>query len=413
MDSLPVGKVIVGERCRRDLGDVDALARSIADIGLLHPIVITPERRLVAGERRLEAAKSLGWKTVPVAVVGNLLEAEKLLRAERDENTCRKDLAPTEVAVVDERLRPFAEAEAAARKAATQGRPRKTARKLHTVSGPRRSAAVVASAVGVSARTLEKIRAVTAAAKASPETFSDLPAEMDRTGKVDKAYGELRKRQKREALKKAADTAPTSAMWDCRLGDFRLALADIPDASVALVFTDPPWDDATAQRDYADLFSFANRVLVDGGSLVAYAGHNALPVVLSQPNPLRYWWTLAAVQDRGRTARLPGKWVLTEWRPLLWFVKGGRRDNEYMVDVIRVGRDPAGKDAHDWSQPEETAGHCIRVLTKPGEVVVDPFLGGGTTGVAAVREARRFVGCDIDAETVTVAKGRIALAQTA
>lgn len=58
--TLPLTAIRVGERHRKDLGDLDSLARSIADIGLLHPVVVTPAGNLIDGERRLRAAQMLG-----------------------------------------------------------------------------------------------------------------------------------------------------------------------------------------------------------------------------------------------------------------------------------------------------------------------------------------------------------------
>jgi len=53
MTTRRIDEIVVGERHRRDLGDIDALARSMADPGLLQPIVIRPDDRLLAGHRRL------------------------------------------------------------------------------------------------------------------------------------------------------------------------------------------------------------------------------------------------------------------------------------------------------------------------------------------------------------------------
>jgi ParB family chromosome partitioning protein len=60
----PISSIAVGTRHRRDMGDVDGLARSIADVGLLHPIVVTPDGKLIAGERRLAACRQLGWADI-------------------------------------------------------------------------------------------------------------------------------------------------------------------------------------------------------------------------------------------------------------------------------------------------------------------------------------------------------------
>ncbi len=69
-DTLPIDDIIVDERIRRDLGDISGLANSIRTVGLLHPILITSERHLIVGLRRLRACKILGWPTIPVRVLG-------------------------------------------------------------------------------------------------------------------------------------------------------------------------------------------------------------------------------------------------------------------------------------------------------------------------------------------------------
>jgi ParB family chromosome partitioning protein len=68
-DTRAIATIKVGKRHRRDPGDIDALAASIADIGLLHPIIVNEQGLLLAGARRLAACKRLGWKKIPVNVV--------------------------------------------------------------------------------------------------------------------------------------------------------------------------------------------------------------------------------------------------------------------------------------------------------------------------------------------------------
>jgi hypothetical protein len=67
--TVAIASIIVGKRHRLDLGNIDALARSIAEVGLLHPIPIRPDCILIAGVRRLAACKTLGWQDIPVHVV--------------------------------------------------------------------------------------------------------------------------------------------------------------------------------------------------------------------------------------------------------------------------------------------------------------------------------------------------------
>jgi ParB family chromosome partitioning protein len=66
---MVIADIRIGQRHRRDLGDIDALAASISEVGLLHPVVVTPDGRLIAGQRRLEACRSLGWSEVTATVI--------------------------------------------------------------------------------------------------------------------------------------------------------------------------------------------------------------------------------------------------------------------------------------------------------------------------------------------------------
>ena len=79
-------------RFRKDFGDLNSLAASIAEIGLLQPIGIDSGNQLVFGERRLRAFKMLGRETIPARIV-NL---DSLIKGELAENDCRKDFTPSE-----------------------------------------------------------------------------------------------------------------------------------------------------------------------------------------------------------------------------------------------------------------------------------------------------------------------------
>ena len=62
--------IIIDHCYRHDLGDIRGLAESVREFGLVRPVLITADGLLVAGRRRLEACKLLGWETIPVNVVG-------------------------------------------------------------------------------------------------------------------------------------------------------------------------------------------------------------------------------------------------------------------------------------------------------------------------------------------------------
>ncbi|MFE4001503.1 ParB N-terminal domain-containing protein [Nocardioides sp. YIM B13467] len=90
--------ITIGVRHRHDLGDIDELANSINEIGMLQPITITPDGVLVCGRRRLEAVRSLGWRTIKVWIRSGISNRLTELLAQQDENSLHKPLSPTEQA---------------------------------------------------------------------------------------------------------------------------------------------------------------------------------------------------------------------------------------------------------------------------------------------------------------------------
>lgn len=89
--------VEVGPRFRKEMGDVASLAKSIKEIGLLHPIVIrSSDNRLVVGERRLRALQRLGYEKIPAKWVRKI-DIESIIQGEHDENIRRKDFLPSEL----------------------------------------------------------------------------------------------------------------------------------------------------------------------------------------------------------------------------------------------------------------------------------------------------------------------------
>jgi hypothetical protein len=98
-----IANIVVGTRHRRDMGAIAGLAASMAEFGLLHPIVIRPDGVLIAGERRLKAAKQLGWTDIPVTVV----DLKAVARGEFAENIARKDFTLSEAVAIKRALEPL------------------------------------------------------------------------------------------------------------------------------------------------------------------------------------------------------------------------------------------------------------------------------------------------------------------
>ena len=102
---VAVKDIVIQDRIRSDYGNIDELAKDIAEHGLICPIAITPDNRLIAGERRLKAVQSLGWETVEANIMSVEDEAA-LLECEIAENEDRKDFTFSERMRYAERLKP-------------------------------------------------------------------------------------------------------------------------------------------------------------------------------------------------------------------------------------------------------------------------------------------------------------------
>jgi hypothetical protein len=101
---MAIDEIAIGERHRNAFGDIASLAQSIKTVGLINPVTVTETGRLVAGHRRIEACRSLGVVEIPVRIVRSIDSAAKVLIAERDENTCRKEMTPAELASLTDAL---------------------------------------------------------------------------------------------------------------------------------------------------------------------------------------------------------------------------------------------------------------------------------------------------------------------
>ena len=115
-----IDSIVIGERHRKDLGDIDALMRSIEEVGLLQPITITPDGLLVCGARRLEAMRRLGWRTLKVWVRSGISDRLSELLGQRDENTLREPLSLTEQAALFAELQPLMQEDAQRRQKSTR-----------------------------------------------------------------------------------------------------------------------------------------------------------------------------------------------------------------------------------------------------------------------------------------------------
>lgn len=94
---IDINEIIVNDRIRKDFGNLEELAEDIKKNGLINPLTVNGDYKLLAGERRLRACKLLGWNQVDVRVVKSNDEAHDLA-VEMSENNLRRNFTGSELA---------------------------------------------------------------------------------------------------------------------------------------------------------------------------------------------------------------------------------------------------------------------------------------------------------------------------
>jgi DNA methylase len=179
--------------------------------------------------------------------------------------------------------------------------------------------------------------------------------------------------------------------------------------SVDYIITDPPYPKEYLPV-YDDLAALAARALRPGGSLLCMSPTIYLPqVITSLGKHLRYNTTIAYLMPGGNAQLFPQR-IFQGWKPILWLVKGDYK-GDWVPDVVKAKRDPNTKTFHHWGQSEDGFRALMRPFVKPGDLVVDPFLGGGTTGVVALELGATFIGFDTDKVAYNEALVRLAGSQ--
>jgi ParB family chromosome partitioning protein len=420
--NIPIASIKVKNRLRPlDDAKVAELAESIAQVGLLQPIGVRPDGTLVYGYHRLEACKQLGWTEIPAVVVdGDDLHAEL---AEITENLIRNELTLLERAEHLARMR--AVYEQLYPNARGVGRPTKNGATVAPFSE------WAAAQMGLAQRTIQhyvqlaesiapavrdairrtpiandgaELKSLASLEPAKQQAVAELIASRA-AGGVREATREL---ARREFLQRdSAGELPSGI--EIRHGDFREVLSDLR-GQVDAIITDPPYLSEYIPL-YSELAKLAAELLRPHGVLVVMTPHLHLLEVGNRMTPhLRYRWI--CVYHMGDTkANVSAAKTATSWKPLLVFT---RKDAENLRFVCsdyfsgaRGNSDGVEKTLHHWQQSLDGFTEIVQRFTEPGDLVVDPFLGSGTTAVACLRLGRQFVGCDTDADAVAIARQRV------
>lgn len=221
-----------------------------------------------------------------------------------------------------------------------------------------------------------------------------------------KAETKEQRREEKQERKEAIPEFITRDAYRLLTGDLLEVSSSIDDQSIDWIITDPPYPKEFIP-EYEKLARLAQRVLKPGGSLLVMCGQSYLPDIMERMTPyLRYHWTLTYLTPGGQAVQLWDRHVNTFWKPILWFVNGDY-NGDWIGDVSKSAVNDNDKRFHDWGQSESGMADLVERFTYPGETILDPFMGAGTTGVVAVRGGRQFIGIDIDAACVATAEERL------
>ena len=258
-------------------------------------------------------------------------------------------------------------------------------------------------------QTAKKVNVSEATAARAQALYNAAPdlAEKVMTGKMSykAATKEMEKRKReaqRSAMMQAAMDLPQSDRWIVNYGNFQ----DFTDLSVDAIITDPPYPREFISL-YGDLSEYATKVVKPGGLIAVMVGQSYLPEIITMLGRcLCYHWTLAYLTPGGQSSQLWQRKVNTFWKPILIY-SNGEYIGDWFGDVCKSAPNDNDKRHHNWGQSESGMEDVIQKLTKPGWTILDPFCGGGTTGVCALSNGLNFIGIDNDEKAVMLTKGRL------
>lgn len=403
--TIPIDTIIVGERFRKDYGDITALVQSIQTYGLFHPIVVARTGDLLAGGRRLAACRALQRHEIPVHYID---EVDPLLlrEIELEENLLREDLTWQEEALlVAEIDRLKRELHGSATSA--NNTPNSTARPPdETGWSLRRTATLTNTNVATVHTNLRLAHALEFVPSLAQQTSrTNALRELDRL--ISDIENELDRRQRDQAQLTAIESAVLC-------GDALELILTLADNSVDCIITDPPYGvdvghggghrmeagfDDSPEAAMALLRCIAPQLM----RALKPSGHLYLFFA-----PVYWTQVMGILASAGFDVReTPCIWAkpggatgttdwdhnfAPSWEPFLFASNRERRLAFKRKNVFTYSVDLGNSRVHPTQKPVELLRELIQESTSGEDIVLDPFAGSGSTLVAASQLRRRYIG---------------------
>jgi len=189
----------------------------------------------------------------------------------------------------------------------------------------------------------------------------------------------------------------------------------IPDRSIDLILTDPPYGlNKQGIKNDHDLSLFysilpeSHRVLKDNSFFITFFSTKFLPYIFKN-NPFQYYWNFVLYCPNGRVMSPIG---FTKYMSCVVFKKGNpkmvKRSKDIFVDTPGKMVEPdEGFINHPTPKPKTFIKEILNMFSKEGDIVLDPFIGSGSTAVACKILKRNYIGFDINYDYCKLSKNRI------
>ena len=397
--------------------ELQELADDIKANGLRNPIVLY-QGKILDGRNRLAACEIAGMEPRFVEWNGKGSPVEWVV----SENLIRRHLTSSQRAVIAHDLLPVLEAEAKERQRDAGSLAKKLAN--HQANGKASQAA--ARITGTNSNYVEVVKSIQQKAPElldqvrngiigvpDAKKLAKLP-EADRRELLGKCNGhplgsgelhgllmEVRKEQRQKAA--VAFARQSNDDGDILIGDMGILQDRLADGSADIFLTDPPYAEVGLYERLAEL---AAAKLKPGGFCLAYTGQFHLPeVIAAMGKYLEYWWMIG-IEFGGQHCAIHPKHIQNKWKPILAYGKPPLKPApQWHSDLLQGGgRD---KEHHDWGQDQSEVEYLIEKLTQPGDLVVEPFAGGGSVPAAAKKMGRRWIATEINETTALIARKRL------
>ena len=399
MPDIKMSEIIVGERFRKKFEDIEGLAASINKHGLIEPIVLDEHNNLIAGERRFKAHVFLKRDTIEAKYIKDLNELEKK-EVELEENIQRKAFTWQEEVGAKASLHKLKQK---LHGAAIKGHDSKGWGMKDT-----------ATALGESTATVSLDIQLARGMKAFPELMKEKNNST--------AFKKMRMLQEKILQEELAKRMKKGGMLDRPevINDSCLsAMAKMDAESFDLIVTDPPYGidvgkahtfgRMTMKSTYADgdfetfdlldkAFAEMYRVLKPNCHTFVFCAVDKTPTVIKllekhgfDVHPLPLIW------DKG-SGSYPSQSTsfVHSYEAFIHCQKGRRKLNGTPRDVFPIKRVPATRKVHPSEKPTELLRDLINLSSFPGERILDPFAGSGSTLVAAKETSRQCLGIELD-----------------